>query len=319
MNYIVLDLEWNQCPYGKAREEERLPFEIVEIGAVKMNEQKEIIDTFHILVKPIVYRRLHYRTQEVITLSMEDLQERGLIFPEAVGKFLIWCGQGDDEFCFCTWGTTDLTELQRNMAFYYMEDLLPGPIYYEDVQKLFAITFETRKDRRALGYAVDFLKIEDNGEFHQALDDAVYTARVLSFIPDEIIDRNYSIDCYQNPRTREEEIRVRYDTYEKFISREFATKEDIMADKEVTALRCFACGRNAKKKLRWFSDNGRNYFAVGYCEEHGYVKGKIRVRRAVDGAFFAIRTTKLIGESEVDKIRGKQLSLRAKRQKKGRK
>ena len=57
MNYIVLDLEWNQCPYGKSREEERLPFEIVEIGAVKMNEQKEIIDTFHILVKPIVYRR----------------------------------------------------------------------------------------------------------------------------------------------------------------------------------------------------------------------------------------------------------------------
>ena len=92
-----------------------------------------------------------------------------------------------------------------------------------------------------------------------------------------------------------------------------------MADKEVTALRCFACGRNARKKLRWFSDNGRNYFAVGYCEEHGYVKGKIRVRRAVDGAFFAIRTTKLIGEAEVDKIRGKQLSLRAKRQKKGRK
>ena len=62
MNYIVLDLEWNQCPYGKSREEERLPFEIVEIGAVKMNEQKEIIDTFHILVKPIVYRRLHYRS-----------------------------------------------------------------------------------------------------------------------------------------------------------------------------------------------------------------------------------------------------------------
>ena len=34
MNYIVLDLEWNQCPYGKEREIRRLPFEIIEIGAV---------------------------------------------------------------------------------------------------------------------------------------------------------------------------------------------------------------------------------------------------------------------------------------------
>ena len=306
MNYIVLDLEWNQCPYGKSREEERLPFEIVEIGAVKMNEQKEIIDTFHILVKPIVYRRLHYRTQEVITLSMEDLQMSGLIFPEAVGKFLIWCGEGDDEFCFCTWGTTDLTELQRNMAFYYMEDLLPGPIYYEDVQKLFAITFETRKERRALEYAVDFLKIEDNGEFHQALDDAVYTARVLSFIPDEIIDRNYSIDCYQNPRTREEEIKVRYDTYEKFISREFL--------KSGTAMATWPSSRS------WgVAPSGNLSSIISSTSFSALPLGKIRVRRAVDGAFFAIRTTKLIGESEVDKIRGKQLSLRAKRQKKGRK
>ena len=28
MNYIVFDLEWNQCPYGKERENKRLPFEI---------------------------------------------------------------------------------------------------------------------------------------------------------------------------------------------------------------------------------------------------------------------------------------------------
>ena len=31
MNYIVFDLEWNQCPYGKGQENERIPFEIIEI------------------------------------------------------------------------------------------------------------------------------------------------------------------------------------------------------------------------------------------------------------------------------------------------
>ena len=313
MNYIVLDLEWNQCPYGKSREIEKLPFEIIEIGAVKVNEKKEIIDTYHCLIKPVIYRKIHFRTKEVITVPMDELQKSGVLFPEAAREFLEWCGSG---FRFCTWGTTDLTELQRNLSYYYMEDLLPGPILYEDVQKLFALTFETRKDRRSLEYAVDYLSIEDNGEFHQALDDAVYTAKVFSYIPDHIIEENYSIDCFQNPKSRDEEIRIRYNTYEKFISREFATKEQVMEDREVASLRCFVCHRNAKRKIKWFSDNGRNHFAVGYCEDHGFVKSKVRVRKAADGKFFAIKTTKQVGEAELEKIRNKQLTLRLKRQKK---
>ena len=42
MNYIVFDLEWNQCPYGKGQENERIPFEIIEIGAVKLNSERQI-------------------------------------------------------------------------------------------------------------------------------------------------------------------------------------------------------------------------------------------------------------------------------------
>lgn len=46
MNYIVFDLEWNQSPGGKKYSNSRLPFEIIEIGAVKMNEQREVVDIF---------------------------------------------------------------------------------------------------------------------------------------------------------------------------------------------------------------------------------------------------------------------------------
>ena len=35
MNYIIFDLEWNQCPQGKTRENPKLPFEIIEIGAIR--------------------------------------------------------------------------------------------------------------------------------------------------------------------------------------------------------------------------------------------------------------------------------------------
>ena len=37
MNYIVFDLEWNQCPGGKEKENKKLPFEIIQIGAVKLD------------------------------------------------------------------------------------------------------------------------------------------------------------------------------------------------------------------------------------------------------------------------------------------
>ena len=46
-NFIVFDLEWNQNPGGKEASVERLPFEIFEIGAVKLNSERQIIDQDH--------------------------------------------------------------------------------------------------------------------------------------------------------------------------------------------------------------------------------------------------------------------------------
>lgn len=46
MNYIILDLEWNQCPTGKSNENSRLPFEIIEIGAVRLVKRLRKRDDF---------------------------------------------------------------------------------------------------------------------------------------------------------------------------------------------------------------------------------------------------------------------------------
>ena len=45
MNYIILDLEWNQGNEQKEKQLKELPFEIIEIGAVKLNSRMEICDT----------------------------------------------------------------------------------------------------------------------------------------------------------------------------------------------------------------------------------------------------------------------------------
>ena len=43
MNYIVLDLEWNQGS-GQEPEVKEMPFEVIDIGAVKLNEKRNIMD-----------------------------------------------------------------------------------------------------------------------------------------------------------------------------------------------------------------------------------------------------------------------------------
>ena len=140
MNYIVFDLEWNQSPGGKKYSNSRLPFEIIEIGAVKMNEQREVVDVFQRLVKPQVYNWIHDSIHEVIHVDYKDLAD-GVPFPQAVEEFLDWCGE---ERVFCTWGNQDVMELQRNMKYYHMDPLASAPIRFLDVQKLFSIRYEDR-------------------------------------------------------------------------------------------------------------------------------------------------------------------------------
>ena len=309
MNYIVFDLEWNQSPYGKAREIERLPFEIIEIGAVKLNAEREVVDTFQVIVRPAVYRKLNYRTKEIVHMNQQEL-ENGEWFPDAVRSFLAWAGP---DSIFCTWGTVDLPELQRNMKYYNMLGLLKGPMHYYDVQKLFAIQYEDMKSRRSLEYAADYFHIEKDQAFHRALADAVYTAEIFRRIDTDVMLAYDSIDVYQNPQTKTEEIHLIYNGYSKFISREFRTKEEAMQDPEVVITPCCLCGRPSRKRIRWFSVNARNYYCIAECPVHGLLKGKIRMKKNDDDGIFVVKTVKVSNEPEAESIRGKRKDLREKR------
>ena len=75
-----MDLEWNQCACGKESSVERLPFEIFEIGAVKLDENRKKISEFHGLIRPNVYKELHPVISEVTHVSMEELEACGGTF-----------------------------------------------------------------------------------------------------------------------------------------------------------------------------------------------------------------------------------------------
>lgn len=301
MNYIVLDLEWNQSNQASEAAEGSLLFEIIEIGAIKLNEEKNMIGEFNELIKPQVYHEMHHITSKLIHLQMQELQ-KGRSFKKVMEEFLEWCGE---EYTFCTWGPLDLSELQKNMKFYEMEPLSDKPIAFYDVQKLFSLAFEDGKSRRSLEYAVDFLKLEKDIPFHRAFSDAYYTAKVFAAIKEKNIFKNISFDTFHAPLTEEEEVFIVFEKYAKYISRGFENKTQAMADKQVICTKCYICNKNLRKKIRWFSPNSKNYYSVSVCDKHGYMKSKLRIRKDCNNKVFAVKTMKFVDKEGMEAIQEK--------------
>ena len=336
MNYIVLDLEWNQGNEEKEKQRKDIPFEIIEIGAIKLNGRLELCGSFHEVVKPQVYQEMHRKTRQLLHMDMEQLQE-GDFFPGVCRRFLSWCSAPAQEdadgepvrsdltettpvpYLFATWGPQDLTELQRNMRFYGMEPLGSGPVKFCDIQKLFSIAFEDKKIRRNLEYAVDYLKIPKDSAFHRALSDAYYAAGVLQQIKDPQVLQMVSFDTFQVPQSRKDEVRIVFDDYAKYISRRFDEKAQLLTDREVASTKCYICRRNLKRKIKWFTPNGKHYYSLSFCNQHGYMKGKIRIRRTEDDGVYAVKTTKFISEEDAAELFHRRDAARGQKKMKGKK
>lgn len=299
MNYIVFDLEWNQCPDGKQNELRDLPFEIVEIGAIKLNSAREEVDSFHEYIRPSAYNRLHFKTKEIIHINPRVLQKADY-FPAVIERFEKWCGE---DARYCTWGSLDLLELQRNIRFHGLQSFFPFPLRFYDIQKIFSLAYEDGKSRRTLEYAVDMLGIPKGITFHEALSDAYYTASVIRHLPEDKLLPYYSIDYFRIPQKSSEEIYDVFETYAKFVSREFPSKSACMRDRNVLSMKCYVCGGHTSKKISWYPKSGKSYACLHTCPEHGYLKGKIRVKKSENGqGYFCIKTQKLIDVEQAQEL-----------------
>ena len=308
MSYIVLDLEWNQA-VDKEKSEPALPFEIIEIGALKLDEDGREEGRFSCLIRPVVYPELFYRVKEVVGITSRELERDGVSFSDAIEVFWRWCG---DDPVFFTWGDMDLTELQRNIVYFKAANPLPFPLFFYDVQKLYSLQFSDGRERAALDAAAHQLKLPTDQAFHRAVNDADYTAQVLRRLDARRWKQMISVDYFRPPLSQNEEIYLVFDRYSKFVSMPYPTREEAMQVHNVTSTVCFKCGHNAARKLNWFTDSSRKYFCVAYCPVHGWIKGKIRVKHYGDQVF-CVKTIKLTDAEGAKKIRLKAEHVRKKR------
>lgn len=182
MTQIIYDFEFNTA-FKIDRHTRRLlkgdahpecPQEIIEIGAVRLNDRLEVEDTFQMMIKPSLYHKMHPKIRQKTKITREEL-ELGTPFREAIVIFREWIGSEDS--VMGSWGIDDHQELVRNCRFHHIDTTWFQR--HVDIQQLCMKHLEMPKGYQVgLKKAVQHFGIHLDNSFHKALHDAIYTAHV---------------------------------------------------------------------------------------------------------------------------------------------
>ncbi|WP_163195488.1 3'-5' exonuclease [Clostridium thermarum] len=199
MSYIVFDLEFNQAYNNKLPDTNeaslQCPFEIIQVGAVKLNDNLETIATLDRLVKPQIFTKLHPFIKEMTGITRNNLNT-AKSFKEVFEEFI---GLVDDRnTILCVWGTADMRELFRNAKFHGL-NISSIPRKYINLQSYMSKLLSCEKGTNiGLKSTVELLGIPHNNEFHDAYSDAYFTAEIFKRVySDKIKPKLYNTN---NPK-----------------------------------------------------------------------------------------------------------------------
>ncbi len=173
MNYIVLDMEWNQSyPKEDDSRKKKVKNEIIEIGAIKLNESLECVSGYKRLVRPVFIKKLNSHVKKLTGITKEMLMEGGF-FPEVIDEFREWCGE---DMCIITWGYDDIPMLVSCLKMYGLEHDWIGKCY--NLQVIFNAQTDGGTNQRSLKSALEHFGVamDEEHPWHDALNDAYYTA-----------------------------------------------------------------------------------------------------------------------------------------------
>ena len=245
MNYIIFDLEWNQPADLSAAVTEPLLLtgEIIEIGAVKLDDDFKPVDELRLYITPKHYTRMHKRIAALTGIRDKDLMTRGIPFPEAFAQFRSWCGE---EYRFMTWSMSDMPMLIDNMLLHGI-DVSELPVCY-DIQRIFGREIMRSDTRYALDTALAILKLTGDTA-HDALNDSRNTAKVCGQLDLEVYLEEYGAQVFaEQPRP---------DIYR--------DHREALDDPRLAAFTCPWCGGEVQCEP-WIRGD-RCYMTCGVCPE----------------------------------------------------
>lgn len=122
MNYIILDLEAT-CWEDRALKNTS---EIIEIGAVRVNENQEITGEFCRFIRPQLHPELSDFCKSLTTITQAEI-DAAAPFPEVLEEFLRWISEGDQPYLLGSWGFYDRNQLEKDCKLHGLDSSWLAP------------------------------------------------------------------------------------------------------------------------------------------------------------------------------------------------
>lgn len=284
-----MDMEWNQAMSSKSSVFNHLPIhlrgEIIQIGAVRLNDDWTPGEEFQIDVKPVYFRKMHYKVKKLTGIGADRLSDAPG-FQEALAKFRDFCG---DDCTFLTWGYDDKGIMEQNIIIHDLDwDWIAG---WVNLQLIYNLQTGGDRNQKALSTAMEHFGIEQTRVAHDALGDAYNTALVCSRLDMETglaayggLLRQLAVKPKKTTGTAEDGPEaLEHVSFPGYESRNAA-----FADEALTVLHCPVCGAEMASQ-RWVNQGDRRYMNLANCAEHGDYLVRVKLRQCEDESWTANR------------------------------
>ena len=257
-----MDLEWNNS-YMKSAQ--RFVNEIIEVGAVKLDENLNTVGTFSEIIKPVLSKKLRSRIKNLTNISNDDIKA-GKPFSKVISDFEKWVG---DDAVVLSWGDTDIRTLLTNMKCFLNKENISFIRKYADLQRYCQCFINMENVQQAgLSYAAECLQIDaEKFPHHRALDDSLLSAECFKKTFDKEKLKEFIKECNEDFYARL--------AFHPYVIRK---KDDPLIDKNVFNCVCDICGGNVKviKKWKFSNQSFRGIFYCGKCDREFRVSLRIK-------------------------------------------
>ena len=254
MHYVVLDLEWNTA-YSKAKR--GFVNEIIEFGAVKLDEQFHVLDGFSAFCKPQISPKLNSHVKKLTSIRNEDLAD-ALPYQTVYQAFADWSLDGEPSVpVFLSWGDMDIRTLIANNQYFFHDPHIKFMEEYVDLQIYFMHQNGLPKSKLiGLSDAAELIH-EDPDQFihHRALDDSKLAAVCLRAV--------YEPESFEDSVALCDE-----ELYKRILFKPYYINniQDKQIDQSMLSCSCFNCGGTCKPLSEWkCSNNG--FHAIYECPD----------------------------------------------------
>lgn len=182
-HFIIYDLEAT-CWRSRAPKQ----VEIIEIGAVKVDENLDVISEFCLFIRPLLHPEISKFCTQLTSITQRDI-EGAPHFDEAIEAFEDWMNPSEVRTVLMSWGEFDKRQLLIDSQLHEIE--LPWLRYHACLQHHYS-KWKESKNQIGLKNAMELEGLSYSGTQHRAIEDARNMARLFQVIakPMDLLNLN---------------------------------------------------------------------------------------------------------------------------------